>query len=222
MGNTDTQDSPRPGLGGSHHLPPYTILCDSPRDPHPNGFSLPGLPGLPRLWSPITLRSDLGSKCGLKQSCSSHRKLSNGMSQVVCSQVFRVDYRLLVVGSQNWQTPGSLTPEPSFGHNLRFRRSNEQCEPILDIYASRPFHWYKERHKPLRFDPSNRSLKFWESTGTPSPKAGVALGVWGFTPSRFPTLPGVPDVTPELPFGPNPCNPFALVASPKLGLRQWQ
>jgi hypothetical protein len=48
MGNTDTQDSPRPGLGGSHHLPPYSILCDSPRDPHPNGFSFPGLPGLPR------------------------------------------------------------------------------------------------------------------------------------------------------------------------------
>jgi hypothetical protein len=124
-----------------------------------------------------------------------------------------------VVGSQNWQTPGSSTPGPSFGHNLCFRCSNEQCEPILDIYASRAFHWYKERQNPLRFDPSNRSLKFWESTGTPSPKAGVALGVWGFTPSRFPTLPGVPDVTPGLPFGPHPCNPFALVASPKLGLR---
>jgi hypothetical protein len=102
---------------------------------------------------------------------------------------------------------------------LHFRCPNEQCEPILDIYASRDFHWYKERHKPLRFDPSNRSLKFRESTGTPSPKAGVALGVWGFTPSRFPTLPGVLDVTPGLPFGPHPCNPFALVASPKLGLR---
>jgi hypothetical protein len=177
--------------------------------------------GLSGLWSPITLREDLGSKCGLKQSCSSRRELSNGMSHVVWSQVFRVDYRLLMVGSQNWQTPGSSTPGPSFGHNLRFKRSNEQCEPILDICASRAFHWYKERHKPLRFDPSNRSLKFWESTGTPSPKAGVALGVWGFTPSHFPTLPRVPDVTLGLPFGPHPCNPFALVASPKLGLRHW-
>jgi hypothetical protein len=170
---------------------------------------------LPGLWSPITLRSDLGLKRGLKQSCSSRRELFNGMSHVVYSQVFRVDSRLLVVGSQNWQTPG-----PSFGHNLRFTRSNEQCELILDIYASRAFHWYKERHKPLRFDPSNRSLKFRESTGTPSPKVGVALGLWGFTPSHFPTLPGVPDVTPGLPFGSHPCNPFALVASPKLGLRQ--
>ncbi len=43
-GNTDTQDSPRPELGGSHHLPPYSILCGWPRSLHPNGFSLPGLP----------------------------------------------------------------------------------------------------------------------------------------------------------------------------------
>jgi hypothetical protein len=181
--------------------------------------------GLPGLWSPITFLADLWSKCGPKQSCSSRRELSNGMLHVVCSQVFWVDSRLLAVGSQNWQTPGSSTPGsstpgPSFGHNLRFRRPNEQCEPILEIYASRAFHWYKERHKPLRFDPSNWSLKFWESTGTPSPKARVALGVWGFTPSHFPTLPGVPDVTLGLPFGPHPCNPFALVVSPKLGLRQ--
>ncbi len=43
MGNTDTQDSPQPGLGGSHHLPPYSILCASPWGLHPNGVSLPGL-----------------------------------------------------------------------------------------------------------------------------------------------------------------------------------
>jgi hypothetical protein len=103
---------------------------------------------------------------------------------------------------------------------LCFRCPNEQCEPILDIYASRAFHWYKERNKTLRFDPSNRSLKFQESTGTPSPNLGVILGVWRFTPSHSPTLPGVSDVTPGLPLGPHPCNPFALVTSPKLGLRQ--
>jgi hypothetical protein len=176
--------------------------------------------GLSGLWSLITLRADLGSKFGLNQSCSSRRELSNGMSHVVCNQLFRVDSWLLVVGSQNWQTLGSSTPGPSFGHNLRFRCPNEQCELILDIYASRALHWYKECHKPLRFDLSNRSLKFQESTGTPSSKVGVALGVWGFIPSHFPTLSGVPDVIPGLPFGPHPYNPFALVASPKLGLRQ--
>jgi hypothetical protein len=61
-------------------------------------------------------------------------------------------------------------------------------------------------------------MKFRESTRIPSPKVGVALGVWGFTPSHFSTLPGVCDVIPGLSLGPHPCNPFALVASPKLGL----
>jgi hypothetical protein len=36
--NSDSQDSPQSGLGGSHHLPPYSILCAFPRGPHPNGF----------------------------------------------------------------------------------------------------------------------------------------------------------------------------------------
>ncbi len=58
-GNMDTQDSPRPGLGGSHHLPPYSILWTSPWGPHPNGFSLPGLrrgsPEIPPIETPATL-----------------------------------------------------------------------------------------------------------------------------------------------------------------------
>jgi hypothetical protein len=37
-GNMDSLDSSRPGLGGSHHLPPYSILCASSRHLHPNGF----------------------------------------------------------------------------------------------------------------------------------------------------------------------------------------
>jgi hypothetical protein len=153
--------------------------------------------GLPRLWSPITLREDLGSMCGLKQSCSYHRELSSDMSHVVCSYVNWVDSQLFMVGSQI----GNLTPGPSFGHNLCFRCPNEQSKPILDIWVPRAFQWYKERHKTLSFDPWNHSLKIEESTGTPSPKVGVALGVWGFTPSHFPTLPGACDVTPELPLG---------------------
>ncbi len=134
MGNTDTLDSPWLGLGGSHHLPPYSILCGWPWSLHPNGFFLPGLPksrqmGLLRLWSPITLRADLKLGCGLKQSCSSHRELSNGMSHAPYKQVNWVDSRLFVVRSQI----SNMTPDPSFGHNLCFRCPNEQCEPILDI-----------------------------------------------------------------------------------------
>jgi hypothetical protein len=88
---------------------------------------------------------------------------------------------------------GSLTLDPSFGHNLYFKCSNEQCELILDIYVSKDFQWYKECHKPWSFDPWNRSLKFQKSTGIPSPKVGVALGVWGFTPSHFLTLTYIPE-----------------------------
>ncbi len=42
--NTNTQDSPLPGLGGSHHLPPYSILYTFPWGLYANDFSLPGLP----------------------------------------------------------------------------------------------------------------------------------------------------------------------------------
>jgi hypothetical protein len=204
--------------------------------------------GLPRLWSFITFGADLRLTRRLKQSCRSRQDLSNGMSHVFCSQVFRVDSRLLVVGSQNWRTPGSSTPGPSFGHNLCFRCRNEQCEPILDIYTSRPFHWYKERHNPLRFDPYNRSLKFWESIGTPSPQVGVALGVWVFIPSHSLALSCTPgsmwcdsqasswlnsrasswpallqclclDSRASFLLARNLVTPLALVASPKLGLQ---
>jgi hypothetical protein len=36
-GHFGPQDTPRLGLGGSHHLPPYSILCSSRRRLHPNG-----------------------------------------------------------------------------------------------------------------------------------------------------------------------------------------
>jgi hypothetical protein len=110
-----------------------------------------------------------------------------------------------------------LTPDPSFGHNSCFKCPNEQCEPILDIYVSRAFQWYQERHKPLSFDPCNRSLKFRKSTETPSPKVRVTLGVRGFTLSY---TPGSMWCDSQASSWLHPCNLFALVASPKLGLRQ--
>jgi hypothetical protein len=127
---------------GSHHLPPYSTLCSSRRRWHPNGYfsrdSRVGVPklsrvGVPGLWTPISLDCRVRSQRDLKQSCSPHQDLSNAVShsQIGCRE--EVDSRLLVVGSQNWRTPGSSTPGPSFGHNLCFRCPNEQCEPILDI-----------------------------------------------------------------------------------------
>ncbi len=143
-GNTDTQDSSRPGLGGSYHLPPYSLFCDSSRSPHPNGYfsrdSRVGVPksrqmGLPGLWSFITLRVDLGLQCNPKKSCSSRPELSNAVSHSRIGHREEVDSRPFVVGSQI----GNSTPDPSFGHNLCFRCPNEQCEPILDIYAPKAF-----------------------------------------------------------------------------------
>ncbi len=128
----------------------------------PKSFKL----GLPQLWSPITLRENLRLRCDLKQSCSSRRELFKGMWHALCQQVNRVDSWLLVVGSQT----GSLTPDPSFAHNLCFRCSNEQCKPILDIYTPRTFQWYKKFFQKRSFDPWNRLLKIRESIGTPTPK----------------------------------------------------
>ncbi len=67
-GHFDTLDSPWPRLGGSHHLPPYSILCSSPRELYLNGTfsrdSQGGVPklsrvGLPGLWTFTTLGSNL-------------------------------------------------------------------------------------------------------------------------------------------------------------------
>ncbi len=47
---------------------------------------------------------------------------------------------------------GSLTPDPSFGHNLCFKYPNGSCKPILDIYISRALSWCKELFNPMSFD----------------------------------------------------------------------
>ncbi len=167
-GNLDTQDSPPPGHGGSHHLPPYSILCASPRGPHPNGFlsrdsqvgvlKFPQL-GLPQLWGRITSFADLQSWWGIKKSCSSSQDLSNGMSYVACTQGNGVDSLLLVVESQI----ANLTLGFSFGHNLCFRCPNGLASPILDIYTSIALQCYKEIFKAMGFDPCNHAVKIWES-----------------------------------------------------------
>ncbi len=137
-GQTNSQDSPWPGLGGSHHLPLYNILYASPRSPHPNGIlsrdsqvrilKLPKL-GLLRLWGPITSRADLRLKWGLNQNFSFLQELFNDMLHATCTQRYWVDSRLLVVASQTT----NLTPGLSFGHNLYFKSPNGSCELILNI-----------------------------------------------------------------------------------------
>jgi len=168
----DSQDSPRSGLGGSHHLPPYSILCVTPWHPHPNGFlsrdSQGGVPrlsrfGLPKVCEFITLCSNLGLGWGLKQICSSRWKLSNGVSHSIYTHWGWVDSQLLMV----WSQIASLTPGLSFCHNLCCRCPNGSCEAIFDIYTSIAFQWHEESFKARCFDPCNWLLKFWESRRTP-------------------------------------------------------
>jgi hypothetical protein len=81
-----------------------------------------------------------------------------------------------VVGSQT----ASLTPDPSFAHNLGCRCPNGQCEAIFDIYASRPFQWHQEHLNARCFGPCYRTLNIWESRRTSNPHFFQVLG---FTPT---------------------------------------
>jgi hypothetical protein len=112
-----------------------------------------GLPKSPRLKVPqlcgtITSCANLRSGWGLNQSCSPHQELSDDISHATCTQGNWVDSRLPVVGSQT----ANLTPGLSFGHNLCYKCPNGSCEPILDIYASITFQWYKEFFNVRGFD----------------------------------------------------------------------
>jgi len=119
--------------------------------------------GLSGLWAFIIFHSNLRLGRGLKQTCSSPWDLSNGVSHSTCTCQDRVDSWLLVVRSQT----ASLTPDPSFSHNLCCRCPNGSCKAISNIYTSRPFQWYKEHFNARCFDPCNHILSFWESRRTP-------------------------------------------------------
>jgi hypothetical protein len=140
----DSLDSPRPELGGSHHLPPYSILCVAPPRPCPSGSlsrdSQSGVPKLSRfgllgLWAIITSRPYLRSGRALNQSCNSPRELSNAMSHSPNAHRYWVDSQLFMVGSQI----ANLTPDLSFARNLGCKCPNDSCKAILGIYTSRPF-----------------------------------------------------------------------------------
>jgi hypothetical protein len=122
--------------------------------------------GVAGLWELITPDLRVWSQRGLNQSCSSLRDLFNAVlhSRIRCRE--DVDSRLLVLGSQT----ANLTPGPFFAHNLGCRCPNDQCEAILDIYASRPFQWLQEHLNARCFGPRCRTLKIRESRRTPSPQ----------------------------------------------------
>jgi hypothetical protein len=197
-GHLNSLNSSRLKLGGSHHLPPYSILYSSRWRLHPNGsFSRDSQGGVPKLsrvgvlglWELIFPGSNLRLEWSLNQSYSFPRKLSKSISHSFNSCREKVDSWLLVVGSQT----ACLTPEPSFAHNLGYKCSNGTCEAILGIYTSRPFHWYK-KHFTLRcFDPWIWALNFWESRRTPTSHFwGVSfiltlIPKWGYDTNVIPS-----------------------------------
>jgi hypothetical protein len=170
--------------------------------------------GFPQLCGPIMSCADLWLRSDLKQSYNPCQDLSHDMWNTTCTWVNRGDFSLMI-GSQI----GSLTPGPSFGHNLCFKYPKGSCEPILNIYIPRYFQWYEELFNPISFGPWNCPMKIWDSIKTLTPKVGAHLGVWGFIPSHFPTILGAWNVTPRLHSWLAPLQALVLVVSPKLGLR---
>jgi hypothetical protein len=136
--------------------------------------TVPG--GVPELWELITPDCEVWLQRGLDQTRSPRRDLSNDVSHSPFGGREDVDSWLLVVGSQIV----SLTPGPSFAHNLGDRCPNGQCEVIFDIYASRPFQWHQEHLNARCFGPCCRALNIRESRRTPTPHFFQVLG---FTPT---------------------------------------
>ncbi len=106
--------------GVSHHLTPYSILCDSPQHPRPNvTFSQDSQVGVPKLsrncpgWSPRTLRAHNSQLRSLNQTCNPRRYLSNDVSHSQFGGREEVDSRLLVVPALllpiTWATDVQMT-----------------------------------------------------------------------------------------------------------------
>jgi hypothetical protein len=126
--------------------------------------TVPG--GVLGLWELVTPDCGVWSRWGMNQTCSPRRDLFNDISHSQFGGQEEVDSRLLVVGSQT----ASLTPSPSFAHNLGCRCRNGQCEAIFDIYASRTFQWHQEHLNARCFGPCCRTLNIQESRRTPNPQ----------------------------------------------------
>ncbi len=150
-----------PDFGGSHHLPPYNILCAQPWDRHPNVIlsqdsqmdvlKFPKL-GFLQLWGPITLCEDFESfptLCGTQPT----RKEIGAI----------LDFQWL--GALLLAITCVLNVQ--MGHAIPFQTSTFQ-ELTNDMRNS---------STQIGFDPYNHSLKIQKSMKTPIPKVGTHLGV---------------------------------------------
>jgi hypothetical protein len=151
-----------------------SLFLGTPRTPGLESRNCPEVVpgGVPGLWELITPDFEVWSRRGF----SPCRDLSNDVSHFQFGGRKEVDSWLLVVGSQTT----SLIPGPSFAHNLGYICSNDQCEAIFYIYASRPFQWHQEHLNERCFGPCCRALNIRESRRTPNPHFFQVLG---FTPT---------------------------------------
>jgi hypothetical protein len=116
------------------------------------------------------------------------------------THVIQNDSRFLVIENQ----VGTLIPGFSFGHNLCYKYSNESCKPILDMYVSKYFQWYKEFFNPMSFDLWNRSLKNSKLCRDFNFQSGNPLGSVWVHPLTLSNTPRSVNVIPGLHFRPTP------------------
>ncbi len=116
----------------------------------------------------------------------------------------------------------NLTLDLSFANNLCFRRPNGHYEPILDIYVSIAFQWYKKLFEGMGFDPWNHTLKIKKSIWDSNSEHGSLLVSVKVHSLTFFALRGACDVTARSSSWPATLQPLALVASPRLRLWQYQ
>jgi hypothetical protein len=122
--------------------------------------------GVTGLWELLTPDFQVWSRQSLNQTYSARRDLSNNISHFQFGVQEEVDSRLLMAGSQT----ASLTPGPSFAHNLGYKCPNDQCEVIFDMYALRPFQWPQEHFNARCFGPFYWALNIREFRRTPNPQ----------------------------------------------------
>jgi hypothetical protein len=174
---------------------------------------VPKLPKLKllKIWKAITSFVNLWLRWGLKQNYNPCQELSNNMWHASYTHVFQDNYQLLMVGNQI----GTSTLDPFFGHNLCFKYSNGSWKPILNIYVSRTFQWYKNFLIQWILTPE---IPFWRFR---TPK-GFQLPKWKSTwecVDSFLHIPSSANVSPKLCFQLAPFHAFALIVSPRL--RSW-
>jgi hypothetical protein len=187
---TDSQNSPRLGLGETTTFPFIVFFFINHEGCIQMSFFLGTLKlkvskflelGLSTLWKVVIFCASLQLKWGFKKNCNLCREFFNDTWHATYMHLFYGDSQLLVGRSQI----DTLIPELSFCHNLCFKYSNESYEPILDIYVSKSFQWYKELFDLMSFDPWNTYLGFHRDSNSQN---GSPLGsVW----VHFLTLSGV-------------------------------